>query len=194
MTQADLVLVVKAIAPVMHEYVGALQLRVKELETLGKGDRGELGPVGPVGPKGEPGRDGRDGLSAQGTKGLDGAPGTNGQDGLGFDDLSVLHDGERGITFRFAKGDRVKEFTVTVPALIYRGVFSDGKSYDAGDVVTYGGNAWYAKRNETTVKPDYIGQGPQAKDFWILMVKRGNDGKDNNGGSGSGALPVVKVR
>lgn len=174
MTQADLVVVVKAMAPVLREYVGALTARVKELETLQKGDRGEAGPQGPPGPKGEPGRDGMPGVP--GHPGLDGARGMNGQDGLGFDDLAVLHDGERGVTLRFIKGDKIKEFTLTLPCLIYRGIYSEGKTYQPGDVVTYGGNSWYAKK-EATVKPDYIGQGPQAKDFWTLMVKRGADGR-----------------
>ena len=55
--------------------------------------------------------------------------------------------------------------------LTYQGVFQDGKSYDPGDVVTWGGSAWHA--NEPTVsKP-----GESAK-AWTLVVKRGRDGKD----------------
>lgn len=191
MTLSELAVVVKGLAPVIREYVAKLTDRVTELETLAKGEPGPAGPRGPEGPEGKPGRDGRDGVpGAHGEKGLDGARGMNGQDGLGFDDLAVLHDGERGMTFRFTKGDRVKEFTVTIPLLIYRGVFSEGKTYQAGDVVTYGGNAWHC-RKETNIKPDYIGQGPQPKDFWTLMVKEGRAGKD---GRDSGVTSTHVVR
>jgi integrin beta 3 len=166
MTQVDLGLVVKAIAPVLRDYLGALTARVTELETLAKGERGD---VGPPGPKGEPGRDGLPGVP--GHPGADGARGINGQDGLGFDDLSVLHDGERAMTLRFLKGDTVKEFTVKLPVDIYRGVYQDGKTYEKGDGVTWGGSEWHA--NEPTIsKP---GDGSKA---WTLKVKRGRDGKD----------------
>lgn len=182
----ELAVVVKSIAPVLREYIGGLTERVKALEALTKGESGPAGPQGPPGPKGDPGRDGRDGLpGAHGEKGLDGAPGLNGADGLGFDDLAVLHDGERGITFRFQKGDKVKEFTVQLPAVIYRGVFTEGKTYEVGDVTTWGGSAWHCQK-ATMSKP---GEG---SDGWQLMTKRGRDGKD--GQDAPGALPVVKVR
>lgn len=172
MTLSELAVVVKGLAPVIREYVAKLTDRVTELETLAKGEPGPAGPRGPEGPEGKPGRDGRDGVpGAHGEKGLDGARGMNGQDGLGFDDLAVLHDGERGVTFRFIKGDKVKEFTVTVPALIYRGVYTDGKTYEPGDVVTWGGSTWH-NGEPTTTKP---GEGSKS---WTLMVKRGRDGKD----------------
>jgi integrin beta 3 len=163
MTQADLVLVAKAMAPVLRDYVGALTARVTELETLAKGDAGPPGPPGP------PGRDGLPGVP--GHPGLDGAKGLNGQDGLGFDDLAVLHDGERGVTFRFIKGAAVREFTVTLPALIYRGVYTEGKTYDLGDVTTWAGSSWHCQK-ATMSKP---GEG---SDGWQLMTKRGRDGKD----------------
>jgi len=169
MTQADLVLVVKAMAPVLREYVGALAARVTELETLQKGDKGDPGPPGPPGPTGAPGRDGMPGVP--GHPGLDGARGMNGQDGLGFDDAVVLHDGERGVTFRFIKGDRIKEWTITIPALMYVGVFSDGTTYEKGDVATWAGSMWHANE-PTTTKP---GDGSKA---WTLCCKHGRDGRD----------------
>jgi len=169
MTQADLVVVVKAIAPVLREYVAALTARVTELETLQKGDKGEPGPPGPPGPMGVAGRDGMPGVP--GHPGLDGARGSNGQDGLGFDDLAVLHDGERGFTFRFVKGERVKEFTVTVPVMLYRGVYSEGKSYAQGDTVTWAGQLYHCQK-PTMVKPEEMSRD------WQLAAKRGRDGKD----------------
>ena len=166
MTQADLIVVAKAIAPVLREYVGALTARVAELESLAKG---EPGPPGPCGPAGPPGRDGLPGVP--GHPGIDGARGLNGQDGLGFDDLAVLHDGARGLTLRFIKGDTIKEFTVTIPALIYRGVYTEGTTYDLGDVTTWAGSSWHCQ-TATMSKP-----GDGSAD-WVLMTKRGRDGKD----------------
>lgn len=185
MTMSDLVVVVKAIAPVLREYVGGLTARVQALETVKKGDPGAAGPPGPSGPKGEPGRDGRDGVAGpHGDKGADGHHGKDGADGLGFDDLSVLHDGGRGLTFRFIKGDRIRDFAVTVPALIYQGVYIDAQTYEKGDVVTWAGSTWHC-HEATTTKP---GDGSAS---WKLMVKRGRDGRD---GHDAAAVPVVKVR
>lgn len=188
MTVKELAVIARGMAPMLREFA----LRITALEQKEKGldgKDGARGPDGSIGPPGPPGRDGRDGVpGVPGEKGLNG---TNGTDGLGFDDLSVLHDGEGGITFRFQQGSMVKDFTVTIPILIYRGVFTEGKTYRAGDVVTYGGHAWHC-RKETSVKPDYVGQGPQPKDFWTLMVKHGRDGKD--GRDGVDRNPVVRTR
>jgi len=181
MTHADLVVVVKAIAPVLREFLGPLTERVQELETLAKGDRGEPGPPGPPGPVGAPGRDGLPGVP--GPAGADGAAGVNGQDGLGFDDVAVLHDDERGMTIRFLKGDRIREFTVTIPGVIYRGVYTVGKSYDRGDLVTFGNQLWHCEK-ATMSKPL-----EQAGD-WKLAVRGGRDGKD---GKDAPTLPVVSV-
>ena len=56
------------------------------------------------------------------------------------------------------------------PGLTYCGVFVEGKSYDVGELVTWGGSMWHC--NEATeTKP---GDGSRA---WTLAVKRGRDGK-----------------
>ncbi|RCS21462.1 hypothetical protein DUT91_23885 [Phyllobacterium salinisoli] len=73
-------------------------------------------------------------------------------------------------TFRFAKGDRVKEFTFSLPVPLDRGVFKDGSTYETGDGVTWGGHYWIAQ-DTTTDKPD-SGKG------WRMAVRRGRDGKD----------------
>lgn len=114
---------------------------------------------------------GKDGSA--GTDGLPGAPGTNGKDGadgFGFDDLDVVHDGERGFTFRFTRGDRVKEFPFSVPVQIYRGVYKDGQAYQRGDAVTWGGSQWHCDK-ATSDKP---GEGGA----WTLSTKKGRDGRD----------------
>ncbi len=102
--------------------------------------------------------------------GKDGEPGKDGQDGVGFDDLSASYDGEKTITLKFVKGDRVKEFDFSMPVVIDRGVFKDGGEYKAGDGVTWGGSFWIAQK-DTGAKPD-------AGSDWRLSVKRGRDGKD----------------
>lgn len=113
--------------------------------------------VGCDGKDGEPGRDGRDGK--------------DGADGFGFDDLAVDHDGERGFIFRLRRGDQIKEFGFAIPAMIYRGVYAEGKSYDAGDTVTWGGHLWHC--NEATSEKPLRDGG-----VWTLAAKRGRDGRE----------------
>lgn len=159
-----------------------------------KGIQGEVGPAGLIGHSGEPGRDGvdgqkgldgkdslpgrdgRDGLTGEkgldGKSGVDGVNGLNGKDGLdglGFDDLELSHDGERTVTFRWKRGDQVKEQSFVFPAVIYRGVWLDDKTYAAGDMVTRGGSTWVA-RSQTDATP---GDGATA---WLLAVKAGRQG------------------
>lgn len=187
-------LVVEAIknatAP-LHARISELEAReVKDGAPGPRGEKGDVGPVGPEGPEGPAGRDGRDGMAGvpgrDGLNGKDGAPGKDGLDGLGFDDLDVVHDGERGFTFRFTRGDRVKEFPFTVPALIYRGVFVEGKEYARGDTVTWAGASWHC-HTTTTAKP-----GDGSKD-WQLMVKRGAEGKAGRDGRDLRDAPVVSI-
>lgn len=108
--------------------------------------------------------------------GRDGEPGVAGKDGLGFDDLEILHDGERSFTFRLARGDAVKEWHYSVPAQIYRGVHKDGERYERGDTATWGGSLYHCNE-PTTEKP---GGGSAA---WTLVAKRGQDGKDGKPGA-----------
>lgn len=182
MTVKELAVIARGMAPVLREFA----LRITALEQKEKGldgKDGARGPDGSIGPPGPPGRDGRDGVP--GVPGEKGVNGINGTDGLGFDDLAVLHNGERDITFRFQQGSTVKDFTVTIPSLLYRGVYLDAKTYEPGDVVTWAGSTWHCQ-DATTTKP---GDGSAA---WKLMVKRGRDGKD--GRDGMDAHPVVKVK
>lgn len=144
-----------------------------------KGDPGEPGTKGERGPEGPAGREGRDGLSVHGPpgeKGTDGRNGLNGKDGidaLGFDDIAVEHDGERGFTFKFVRGEQVKLFgPFTVPLMIHRGVYQSGKAYDYQDVATFGGSQWVCMQPTTTAKPGDPNSG------WLLVVKHGRDGKD----------------
>lgn len=101
----------------------------------------------------------------------DGKDGRDGTDGVGFDDLTVDHDGERGIVLRFARGSEVKEFPLSFPVTIDRGVYKEGSAYQRGDAVTWGGSLWIAQKDLPDSKP---GMG----DGWRLAVKKGRDGKD----------------
>jgi hypothetical protein len=183
MTTRDLAAIVKGIAPVLSQLTQQLHTRIDALQSLAKGDAGPMGPVGPEGPMGRDGRDGLPGL--QGDKGTNGLNGKDGADGLGFDDLSLLYDGERTFTFRFQRASVVKEFPTKVEGLpLYRGVFMEGKTYERGDSTTWGGSEWHCNE-PTTTKP---GDGSKS---WTLKVKRGRDGRD---GHDAVSTPVVKVK
>jgi hypothetical protein len=159
---------------------------------------------------GKDGRDGRDGLDAvtpilkdgvllftmsdgsvkevgrvQGKDGADGAHGRDGIDGLGFDDMSAEYDGERGITFRFERGETVKEFKFSLPVIIDRGVWVEAKEggYAKGDGVTWAGSFWISQKDENGDKPD-------GGDGWRLSVKRGRDGKPGKDGEMKTREPV----
>jgi len=102
--------------------------------------------------------------------GRDGADGKDGRDGLGFDDLTLEHDGERGFCLTFSAGDKRKDFHFSVPVVIDRGFYREGESFDKGDGVTFGGSYWIAQAT-TRSKPE-IGNPD-----WRLAVKKGRDGK-----------------
>jgi integrin beta 3 len=114
----------------------------------------------------------------RGLNGTDGAPGKDGADGLGFDDLEFAHDGERGCTLTFRRGDHVKHFAFSVPAVIYRGIWREGSAYAKGDAVTFGGSLWIAKA-DGTAKP---GETAEASRAWQLAVKKGAEGKAGQAG------------
>jgi hypothetical protein len=59
------------------------------------------------------------------------------------------------------------------PGLQYCGVYVRGKIYDTGDLVTFGGSAFACQRETTAA--------PESSHDWVLMVKRGRDGKDAGG-------------
>lgn len=101
----------------------------------------------------------------------DGKDGRDGSDGLGFDDLSVEQNSERGAVVRFARGSQVKEFQLSFPVVLDRGVYKAESDYQRGDAVTWGGSLWIAQKDAPGDKP---GEG----DGWRLAVKKGRDGKD----------------
>lgn len=123
-------------------------------------------------------KDGRDGLPGvpgrDGHDGKDGVNGKDGADGLGFDNMDVQYDGERGLTLRFSQGERVKEFPFTLPIPLDRGQHKAGADYIRGDAVTHGGSLWIAQRATE--------DRPGTSDAWRLAVKCGRDGKNGKDG------------
>jgi hypothetical protein len=160
------------LAPVVVEEIAAavapLDIRLRALEELGaallamatrvKGLEDRAPVPGPAGVAGQNGRDGRD--------------------GFGLEDFSAGFDGERTLTLTFARGDLVKTAKFILPALIYRGVYEEGRAYTKHDVVTWGGHAWIAK-DATTERP---GVTPTAAHAWQLAVKAGRDGREGKPG------------
>jgi hypothetical protein len=106
-----------------------------------------------------------------------GAPGDRGEPGapgVGFDDLAVEYDGDRTVTLAFARGDQRKAFPVVLPFPRYRGEYQPNTTYAVGDVIRHGGSAWHCQAATTTAPADN-------RDEWALMVRRGRDGKSQNG-------------
>jgi len=180
------------VLPALEKRVDDFLAAIPVPENGKDGKDGINGKDGAAGEKGEPGRDGldvKDLFRAEGgilvatmsdgrvkelgrfvgNDGAPGEPGKDGTDGLGFDDLSIEYDGEKSFAFKVTKGERVKEFAFTLPVVIDRGIFAQGKAYQVGDGVTWGGHYWIAQK-DTSEKPD---AGPD----WRLAVKRGRDGK-----------------
>ena len=102
--------------------------------------------------------------------GKDGVDGINGKDGFGFDDLEVSQADERTVVFKFANGDRVKEFPFSFPVLLDAGTYKPGAKYLKGDCVTYGGSLWICQKDSPPDKPGN-------DKGWRLAVKRGRDAK-----------------
>jgi len=122
----------------------ALRERVAILETRA--------PV--PGPAGDPGRDGLDGR--------------DGADGIRLDDLQATYDGDRTLTLTLGAGAVTKSIPLTLPIPRYQGVYTDGRGYAVGDLVTWEGSTWHCQR-PTSSRP-----GDRAE-AWRLMVKRGRD-------------------
>lgn len=121
----------------------------------------------PPPPRGEPGPQG-----PAGAAGPAGPCGERGADGLGFDDLRIeQHEDLRTFRFVFERGGERREFTASLPVVLYRGIFREGEAYAEGDAATFGGSLWIALR-DTKAKP-----GDGSPD-WRLAVKKGRDGRD----------------
>jgi hypothetical protein len=187
----------EAVAEILAERLKSLvDDAIAALPAPEKGERGEKGDPGEPGADGQNGADGTAGADGKDAANIvealkdsgelvltlqdgrlirtgirDGKDGKKGRDGFGFDDIDAcVLDDDRTIELSFRRGDEEKAFTFKWPAMVYRGVWSEA-TYQAGDVVTWGGSAHVAER-ETDRKPDTADSG------WRLAVKRGRDGRD----------------
>lgn len=150
-------------------------------------------PLPKDGKDGDPGRDGLDvkemfraeggrliAVMSDGTVrdlgafvGKDGEPGKGGRDGFSLKDFdATLLDDGRTLLLSFDSGDQSFKVELGIPAMIYRGVYQDGGTYQKGDTVTWGGSLWHCDAGETAEKPD------SAEKHWTLAAKKGRDGKD----------------
>ena len=86
--------------------------------------------------------------------------------------VSIEHaDDLRTFTFKQSYPDgEVIEQQFSLPVVIDRGAYVQGKEYAPGDCITWGGSSWIATRTTT--------DAPKGSNDWRLSVKRGNDGKD----------------
>lgn len=98
----------------------------------------------------------------------------DGVDGMSIEDLTVEDDGDGRVTFRFARGEVSREFTIRVPRFKDQGVYRDGYEHQKGDGVTFGGSFWIAQQDDPPGKPGDPDSG------WRLAVKKGRDGKDGS--------------
>lgn len=90
----------------------------------------------------------------------------------GIDDFGVSADG-RSLAVRTALTDGgVEESTTRLAIPEHRGVFRQGVTYEKGDVVSWEGSSWIAKR-ATEEKP-----GSEGSQGWALLARRGRNGKD----------------
>ncbi|MDH5244818.1 MAG: collagen-like protein [Betaproteobacteria bacterium] len=184
MTDTELALISRGLAPVMRAVVAAavepLLARIAILEQRAPvpgrdGRDGAQGPQGPAGEKGADGANGRDGSDGRdGAQGPAGEKGLDGKDGLmltAADITRMEFDGEKTITLWV--GDRSLALPWWSPS--YKGVWSAADAYGPGDLVTWSGSLWIA-RDSTTDRP---GDG---KTGWQLCVKAGRDGKPGPAG------------
>jgi len=91
----------------------------------------------------------------------------------GVSDVDVDFDGERKFTIRISKSSgKTVEKTFRTPNMIDRGVYTESKTYETSDCVTYGGSLWVAQTDNPEGKPGV------SKD-WRLSVKKGRDGRES---------------
>jgi len=163
-----------------------------------EGQPGAQGPQGEVGPQGETGARGRDGVGIAGaaitregelmltlSDGVVLTPGrVDGRDGLSIEDLSLQYDGERTVTFVFARGEKRTDIPIVFPLMLYRGVFEPGRAYVRGDTVTLNGSLYHCNVPTTEARP---GDGAD----WTLSVKHGRDGRNGRDLAATNKTPMT---
>jgi hypothetical protein len=95
--------------------------------------------------------------------------GRDGEPGLGFDDMTIEFDGNRCLMFRFARGEKTKEFKFALPSPVYKEVYRPEETYFLGDMVSFGGSIWSCMVPATTTKP---GQGEPSLEVGVQAWSR----------------------
>lgn len=190
--------------PVTPEQVAEAVARYMAENPVKDGADGRDGRDGVDGQPGEKGADGADGIGLAGAiidrdgnlvvtltngeakalgpvVGRDGKDGERGPKGFDLDAFDVvLKDDGRTVELAFEDGEKRFIRELALPTMIYRGIYQEGREYERGDTVTFGGSLWHCNgggqpgewAGTTTEKP---GDGAKA---WTLAAKRGRDGKD----------------
>jgi hypothetical protein len=176
MTAEDIAAIVEGMAPVILDLVAKAQASVQLQQAAMAGQLAhvvdatkELGTL----------RERMATLEARApVQGPPGPAGQDGADGLGFEDLRVEQLDLRTIAVKAVRGEQVKTIgTVRFPVPDYKGIWTSGREYAAGDSVTWAGSLWFCHAPATTTKP-----GEGGKD-WTLQCKRGKDGADGKAGA-----------
>jgi len=76
--------------------------------------------------------------------------------------------------------ERIKALEARPAAIKYCGVFDATRRYSIGDVISDHGSAWIATKAPIVGRPGY---GPDGSRSWVLMVKKGHDGRDGRNAS-----------
>jgi len=109
-------------------------------------------------------------VGVPGPPGPPGPPGAARADGQGVETVTCEYDGERAVTFRWARGGATEEKAIVLPLMLYRGVHVPGRLYERGDCVTADGSVFHCNA-DTTAAPG------SAAGAWTLAVKRGKDAR-----------------
>lgn len=118
-------------------------------------------------------------VGKDGADGKDGDAGLDGADGQSWEDMDVVRTGPRTVELSFERGDLRRTFEMSFPVPIYRGVFSEAETYEAGDMVTWGGSLWHCNGFGEGEQPERPGSGTKA---WVLAVKQGDKGRPGDPG------------
>lgn len=94
----------------------------------------------------------------------------DGKDGIGWDDMTVEHDGKRTVTLKWMKDTVEHSADIVFPCVLDVGFWRDGMEVEKGDGVTFGGSYWIAQE-PTATKPEV------GNPAWRLAVRKGRDGK-----------------
>lgn len=91
-------------------------------------------------------------------------------EGVASQEVKQLDARSFEIVSTLSSGAAVKS-ALSIPSMIYRGVFREGDDYTQGDTTTWAGSLWHCE-DATKEKPI------DGSKCWKLVAKRGRDGKD----------------